>query len=101
MKTIKKLLSQKQKLLSSSPKEKEIDEKTIFHIARRVITEEYGKRGSENIIPIFYKDKKLFLSPGSSLWASEIMLERVRLRKLINKTIGADAIKEIKISRQH
>jgi predicted nucleic acid-binding Zn ribbon protein len=96
MKTIKKLLSQKQKQFSSQ-KEKEIDEKTIFHIARRVITEEYGKRGSENISPIFYKDKKLFLSPRSSLWASEIMLERTHLCKQINKTIGTEAVREIKI----
>lgn len=100
MKTIKKLLSQKQKLLSSSLKEREIDEKTIFHIAKRVIVEEYGKRGGENVIPILYKDKKLFLSPRSSLWASEVMLERVYLCKQINKMIGEEAIKEIKISRR-
>jgi hypothetical protein len=101
MKTIKKLLFQKQKLLSFSPKEKEIDEKTIFHIVRCVITEEYGKHGGENIIPTFYKGKNLFLSPGSSLWASEVMLEREHLRQQINKTIGAEVIKEIKISHQH
>lgn len=99
MKTIRKLLSQKQKTLSSS-KEQEIDEKTIFHIAKRVIAEEYGKRGGENIIPTFYKDKKLFLSPKSSLWASEIMLERAGLCERINKMIGAEVVKEIKISRR-
>lgn len=99
MKTIKKLLSQKQKLFSSS-KEKEIDEKTIFHIAKCVIIEEYGKRGGENVIPVLYKDKKLFLAPRSSLWASEMMLERAYLCKQINKMIGAEVIKEIKISRR-
>lgn len=100
MRTIKKLLSQKQRQLSSQ-KEKEIDEKTIFHIAKRVIIEEYGKHGGENIVPIFYKNKKLFLSPKSSLWASEAMLERVRLCKLINKIIGEEMVKEIKITHRH
>src|SRR3989304_7215851 len=99
MKIIKKLLSQKQKQLFS-PKEREIDEKTIFQITKNVIMEEYGKRGSENITPTFYKDKKLFLSIKSSLWVSEIMLERAHLCKLINKTIGVDEIKEIKASRR-
>lgn len=99
MKTIKKLLFRKQKQLSSS-KEKEIDEKTIFHIAKRVIIEEYGKRGGENVIPVLYKDKKLFLSPRSSLWASEMMLERAYLCKQINKMIGAEVVKEIKVTRQ-
>lgn len=98
MKTIKKLLSQKQKILSSS-KEQEIDEKTIFHIAKLIIMEEYGKRGGENLTPTFYKDKKLFFSPKSSLWASEIMLERAYICKRINKMIGAEVVKEIKISR--
>jgi predicted nucleic acid-binding Zn ribbon protein len=95
MRTLKKLLTKKRLFAPQ-----EIDDKTIFHIARRVIMEEYGRRGGENIIPILYKEKKLFLSPRSSLWASEIMLEREHLRKQINKTIGAEAIKEIKITRQ-
>lgn len=100
MKTIKRLLYQKQKQISLPKKEKEIDEKTIFHIAKRVIIAEYGKRGGENISPTFYKNKKLFLSPKTSLWASEIMLERESLRECVNKMIGSKVIEEIKISRR-
>lgn len=95
MRTLKDLLPKKR---LSIPKE--IDEKTIFHIAKRVVTEEYGARGGENIIPVFYKEKKLFLSPRSSLWASEILLQRTRLCARINDILGTEAVKEIKITRQ-
>jgi len=48
MRTLKELLPKKQ----HSPL-KGIDEKTIFHIAKRILVEEYGVRGGENIIPSF------------------------------------------------
>jgi predicted nucleic acid-binding Zn ribbon protein len=95
MRTLKELLPKKH--LSAT---KEIDEKTIFHIAKRIVIEEYGVRGGENIIPTFYKEKKLFLAPRSSLWASEILLQREHLCKRINSTLGTEAVKEIKIARQ-
>lgn len=95
MRTLKELLPKNR---PSVPQE--IDEKTIFHIAKRVVTEEYGVRGGENIIPTFYKEKKLFLAPRSSLWASEILLGRARICKRINDILGTEAVQEIKIARQ-
>lgn len=77
-----------------------IDEKTIFHIAKRVVMEEYGARGNENIIPTLYKEKKLFFSPRSSLWASEILLQRVRLRQRINEILGREEVQEVGVSRR-
>lgn len=94
MRTLKKLLTKKRLFAPQ-----EIDDKTIFHIAKRVIMEEYGRRGGENIIPVLYKEKKLFLSPRSSLWSSEILLQRAYFCQQINKLIGAEAVKEIKITR--
>lgn len=95
MKTLQELLPKKRGIPSG-----EIDEKTIFHIVKRVLVEEYGVRGGENIIPSFYKEKKLFLSPRSSLWASEIYLMRDHLVKRINEVLGEETIKEIKITQQ-
>ncbi len=95
MRSLKKILSQKRQQPSA---QREIDEQTIFYIAKQVILEEYGKRGGENITPTFYKDKKLFFRPKSSLWASEVLLERTHLCKQINQIIGAEVVKEIKIS---
>ncbi|OGI15122.1 MAG: hypothetical protein A3E38_01655 [Candidatus Moranbacteria bacterium RIFCSPHIGHO2_12_FULL_54_9] len=95
MRTLKELLPKK-----NHPRAEALDEKTVFHIAKRIIVEEYGVRGGENIIPVLYRDKKLFLSPRSSLWASEILLQRESLCKRINGTLGTEAVQEIKMSRQ-
>ncbi|MEI8097040.1 MAG: DciA family protein [Candidatus Moraniibacteriota bacterium] len=95
MRTLKELLPKKRIVSTES-----IDEKTIFHIAKRVLVEEYGVRGGENIIPSFYKEKKLFLSPRSSLWASEVYLMKDHLAQRMNAVLGSEVIKEIKITQQ-
>lgn len=95
MRTLKELLPQKRNIST-----KAIDEKTIFHIAKRVLVEEYGVRGGENIVPSFYKEKKLFLSPRSSLWASEVYLMREHIASRINAILGSEEVKEIKITQQ-
>lgn len=95
MRTLKELLPRVKR-----PPSQEIDEKTIFHIAKQVLVEEYGARGGENIIPSFYKDKKLFLAPRSSLWGSEIYLMREHIASRINTILGSEEVKEIKISQQ-
>lgn len=76
-----------------------LDEKTVFYIAKRILEEEYGLRGGENIIPALYKEKKLFLSSRSSLWGNEVWLERDRLREKMNALLGSEAIEEIKLGR--
>ncbi len=82
-----------------APKElKEIDEKTIFSVFNKVIHAEYGMRGEENIEPRFYKEKKLFVGFRSSLWASEIWLNRRNLTEKTNSMLGLEAIREIKVS---
>lgn len=82
-----------------APRElKEIDEKTIFSVFNKVIQSEYGARGQENIEPRFYKEKKLFVGFRSSLWASEIWLNRKNLMEKTNSMLGLDAIEEIKVS---
>ena len=78
---------------------RQFDEKTVFYISKKVLGEEYGLRGTENIIPTFYKEGKLFLSSRSSLWGNEIWLERERLRLKMNALLGAEGVREIKIDR--
>jgi hypothetical protein len=95
MKTIRDLLPQKTSRITT-----ELDEKTVFFICRKVILEEYGMKGGENIIPVLYKDKRLFLSPRSSLWGNEIALEREALRGKVNKLLGDEVVCEIVVSRQ-
>lgn len=82
-----------------APREpEEMDEKTIFSVFNKVVQSEYGGRGQENIEPRFYKERKLFVGFRSSLWASEIWLNRKNLMEKTNSMLGMDAIREIKVS---
>lgn len=75
-----------------------MDEKTIFSVFRMVIHAEYGERGRENIEPRLYKDQRLFVGFRSSLWASEIWLNRKNLIEKTNSLLGGEVIREIKVS---
>lgn len=78
-----------------------IDEKTIFYVCKTVLVEEYGARGGENLIPTYLKEKKLFLSPRTSLWASEAHIRREHLVRRINELLGGPVLVEIKISQHY
>ncbi len=95
MRTLKELLPLKKTVLNPEV----LDEKTVFYVCKRVLIEEYGVRGGENIIPSFYKEKKLFLTPRSSLWSSEVWLQRDRIRERINTVLGCEGVVEVKISQ--
>lgn len=98
MRTLKDLLPKK-RLIPSEKKKGPLDEKTVFYIAKKVLVEEYGIRGGENIIPTLFHEGKLHLSARSSLWGNEIWLEKERLRGKMNALLGGEALREIKIDR--
>lgn len=98
MRTLKDLLP-KQRRVSEKEESLPVDEKTVFYIVRKIIREEYGLRGGENIIPTLYKDKTLFLSSRSSLWGNEIWIEREHLREKMNHLLGEEVIREVKMGR--
>lgn len=75
-----------------------IDEKTIFFLAEKVLLSQYGMRGRENISPKFWKEGKLFLFSQNSLWAGEVWTNRESIRAKINKEIGEEIVSEIKVS---
>lgn len=77
---------------------KDIDEKTIFFLAEKVISSQYGTRGRENISPKFWKDGKLFFLSQNSLWAGEVWVNRESIRAKINAEIGNEMVLEIKVS---
>lgn len=97
MKNLKDLLPRRPRFPSGE--QAVFDEQTVFYIAKKVLMEEYGSRGCENIIPTLYREKKLYLSSRSSLWGNEIWLERERLRTKMNAILGGEAILEIKLDR--
>ena len=79
---------------------KVIDDQTIFYVCKRVLVEEYGARGGENITPVYYKEKekRLLLSPRSSLWASEAHMRRAHIMKRINELLGSEVLAEVKVT---
>lgn len=99
MKNLKDLLPKRHRLSGQGTPQTVFDEQTVFHIAKKVIREEYGLRGIENIIPVLYKEKKLFLASRSSLWGNEIWLERDVLKEKMNILLGNEAILEVKLER--
>jgi len=76
-----------------------LDEKTVFYIFSKVIQEEFGKRGAANLRPDFYKNGKIFVKTESSNWASELWLNRGKIIRGINKELGTEEVKEIKLSK--
>lgn len=98
MRTLKDLLPKK-RFAPSAHKKGPLDEQTVFYIAKKVLLEEYGLKGGENIIPTLFKEQKLYLSARSSLWGNEIFLEKERLKEKMNLLLGASAIHEIKVDR--
>jgi hypothetical protein len=99
MRTLRDLLPKKEYATPSSQSRGTLDEKTVFYVAKKIFGEEYGVKGSENIIPLSYKEKKLFLSTRSSLWSNEVWLEREGLKEKINNRLGEEAVREVKIQR--
>ncbi|EKE11576.1 MAG: hypothetical protein ACD_15C00059G0014 [uncultured bacterium] len=92
MKLIKSYLSQKNVF-----QVKNLDDKTIFFIFKKIIKEEFGNIGLANLRPEYYKDKTIFIKSNSSVWSSELWLNRDKIVRKINSEIGGKAIDKIKI----
>jgi hypothetical protein len=75
-----------------------IDEKTVFYVFGLIMKAEYGNQGVENITPVFFKDKKIFIKTSSSIWASEIWLKRGYIVKKVNQELGGEEILDLAMS---
>ena len=69
-----------------------IDQQSVFYIFNLIIKEEYGKQGAENIKPVFFKDKKIFIKISNSSWESEVWAQRKNIVKKINDQLGENEI---------
>lgn len=78
-------------------KKRELDNETIFYIFSKIIEVKYGEVGKLNIKTSFYKNHIIFLEIKNSNWANEVWLNKKMLIEEINKKIGGDDIKDIKI----
>ena len=76
-----------------------IDEKSVFYVFQLIIKEEYGRQGTENITPVFFKEKKIFIKASGSTWASEIWLRRKQIVTRVNKELGGEEIIDLAMSQ--
>jgi hypothetical protein len=74
-----------------------IDQQSIFYVFQLVIKDEYGRQGIENIVPVFFKDRKIFIKAAGA-WASEIWLQRKQIVKKINQQLGGEEIVDLAMS---
>ena len=94
MRSLKQLLPERQPIVGG-----EADEQTVFFVCRRVIQEEFGARGSENITPAVFREKKLYVSSAGSLWTSEVLLRKRLLQARINAVLGAETVLDIRVRK--
>lgn len=97
MKRLDSFLERKYAVGQGQESHRKIDEQTLFYVFGKVIAEEYGAKGTENIQARFYKDKKLFVAARTSLWANELALDRAEIIAKLNQVLGQEAIQEIKV----
>jgi hypothetical protein len=76
-----------------------MDQESIFYVFRQIIKEEYGRQGAENIVPIFFKDKKLFIKTTGSTWENEVRLQRKSIIKKVNSRLGGEEISDLAIEQ--
>jgi hypothetical protein len=76
-----------------------IDQQSVFYIFNLIIKEEYGKQGAENIKPVFFADKKIFVKATGSTWINEIGLQKKQIVKKINEHLGGEEIADIAMSQ--
>lgn len=93
MKKIGILIKQKEK----GPK-LSLDDKTVFFLFGKIIKEEYGSQGSKNLKPNFFKNGKIFVKSESSIFASELLLNKNEIIRKINQEIGNKEIQDIKVN---
>lgn len=88
------------KLNQVAPKAPKMDEKTIQFLFEKVIQEYYGVKGKSNVLPLGFKDGVLVLGIYKSLWQAEVSLNKEELRESLNKKIGEELVKSIRIQRK-
>ena len=76
-----------------------VDQQTVFYVFQLIIKEEYGKQGIENITPVFFKEKKIFIKASGSTWASEIWLRRKQIVARVNKELGSEEIIDLAMNQ--
>lgn len=77
-----------------------MDEKTIQFLFEKVIQEHYGIKGKSNVLALSFRGGILTLGIYKSLWQAEVSLTKEDLRESLNKKIGSELVRSIRIQRK-
>ncbi len=76
-----------------------VDDKTIFHLFRKIVREEYGARGAAELTPTAFVEGVLSVKAASPLYSSELWMRREAIIGRMNTTLGNGGVKEIRFVR--
>lgn len=76
-----------------------LNKESVDCIFRKIMQDEYGKKGLENVQLKDLKNRKIILKLKSSVWANEIWINRAFILKELNKQLGSEKIEDIKIEK--
>jgi len=93
MKKIGLLITQKEKKPSAR-----LEDKDIFYLFERTIKQEYGNQGAKNLKARYYKNGKLYIKSDSSIFSSELLLNKNEIIRKLNQELENDEIIDIKIN---
>ncbi len=68
---------------------KGMDQATITFLFTKILEEEYGIRGKENVFVEKFEEKKLVIIVYKSLWYTELLLQRESLLVKLQEVIGS------------
>jgi len=73
------------------------DKDAVFYIFKEVAQEYFGKIGLEKLTPDYFSNGSLFVRAQNSVWSSELWMSREEIIRKINKKLGENFVKEIKM----
>jgi hypothetical protein len=66
---------------------KEMKALDVINKYKRYCTELLGEEALQNLVPRFYKNKKLYIDASNSSWAQYLHLNQVEILEAINKNL--------------
>ena len=76
-----------------------LDDKTIFFLFRKIVKEEYGSRGANELTPTAFAEGVLSIKASSPLYSNELWIRRETLIDRMNRELGTSAVKEVQLVR--
>lgn len=77
----------------------QLDDKTVFFLFRKIIREEYGNRGVNELSPVIFSEGVLSIKASNPLYSNELWMRRDVLIDRMNRELGEVGVTEVKLVR--